>query len=170
MWSKICAHLSLLLGLPAIVALGLLVRVDSVVMETFKSRYPSLCSGLGEVQQPYAIKLKPEGVPFSLKTPSRIPLPLVGQVMEELQRMESQGVISRVEGPADWYAGTVVVPKKYSKGVCVCVDLAGLNKYVCREKYILSSVEQSLGTLAVAKVFSKLGANMGFWQIPLTEE
>ena len=64
----------------------------------------------------------------------------------------------------------VVVPKKDRKRVRLCVDLTGLNEYVCREKYILPSVEQSLGTLTGVKVFSKLDANMGFWQIPLTEE
>lgn len=41
---------------------------------------------------------------------------------------------------------------------------------MCREKYILPSVELSLVTFARAETFSKLDANMGFWQIPLTEE
>ena len=45
-----------------------------------------------------------------------------------------------------------------------------LNKSVCREKYILPSVEETLGKLAGAKIFSKLDANMGFWQIPLTKD
>ncbi|KAK7918628.1 hypothetical protein WMY93_009912 [Mugilogobius chulae] len=64
----------------------------------------------------------------------------------------------------------VVVPKKCSPDLRLCVDFTGLNEYVCREKYVLPSVEQSLGMLAGAKVFSKLDANMGFWQIPLSEE
>lgn len=50
------------------------------------------------------------------------------------------------------------------------MDFTGLNEFVCREKFNLSSVEQSLGMLAGAKVFSKLDANMGFWQIPLSEK
>ncbi len=50
------------------------------------------------------------------------------------------------------------------------VDLTSINEYVCREKYILPSVEKSLGMLTGAKLLSKLDANMGFWQIPLTEE
>jgi hypothetical protein len=157
-----------LLGRPAIVALGLLIRVDSIEMENIKACYPKLCSDLGEIQQPYAIKLKPGAVPFSVKTPRRIPIPLVGKVKEELQRMESLGVISRVEEPTEWCAGMVVMPKKDKESVRLCVDLTGLNVYVCREKYILPSVDQSLGMLAGAKFFSKLDANMGFWQIPLT--
>lgn len=61
----------------------------------------------------------------------------------------------------------VVVPIKDGT-VRLCVDLTKLNEAVCREKYILPSVEQSLGMLAGAKIFSKLDANSGFWQIPLT--
>lgn len=158
-----------LLGLPAITALGLLIRVDSVTMDSLKATYPKLYKGLGDIQQPYHIELKPDAVPFSLKTPRRIPLPLIGKVKEELQRMEEMGVIRRVEEPTEWCAGMVVVPKKNSQRLRVCVDFTGLNQYVCREKYVLPSVDQSLGMLAGARVFSKLDANMGFWQIPLAE-
>uniref|UniRef100_A0A8C7WMF3 Gypsy retrotransposon integrase-like protein 1 n=2 Tax=Oryzias sinensis TaxID=183150 RepID=A0A8C7WMF3_9TELE len=62
-----------------------------------------------------------------------------------------------------------VAHKKTDK-VRICVDLTHLNLSVCREKYILPSVEETLGKLAGARIFSKLDANMGFWQIPLTEE
>lgn len=125
-----------LLGLPAIIALGLFSRVNSIEinsidMDTLKTSYPKLVSGLCAVKQPYTIKLKPDAVPFSLKNPRRIPLPLVGKVKEELQRMERMGVISRVEEPTDWCAGMVVMPKTDGKRVRLCVDLTGLNEYVC---------------------------------------
>lgn len=73
-----------LLGLPDIKALGLLVCVDSIDMDTLRLSYPKQCRGLGVIQRPYAIKLKPEAVPFSLKTPRRFPLQLVGEVKEKL--------------------------------------------------------------------------------------
>ena len=41
---------------------------------------------------------------------------------------------------------------------------------MCREKHLLPAVEQTLAQLAGAKVFSKLDANSGFWQIPLSPE
>lgn len=84
--------------------------------------------------------------------------------------MEEMGVIRRVKEPTEWCAGIVVVSKKNSQRLRLCVDYTGLNQYVCREKYVLPSVDQSLGMLAGASVFSKLDANMGFWQIPLAEE
>ena len=149
--------------------LGLVARLDSVTVETLKQTYPRICSGLGEMRQPYAIKLKPGAQPFSLKTPRRITLPLMGKVKQELSRMEDLGVICRIEEPTDWCAGIVVVPKK-TGAVRICVDLTKLNESVRREKFILPSVEETLGMLAGARIFSKLDANMGFWQIPLTDD
>ena len=49
----------------------------------------------------------------------------------------------------------------------ICVDLTKLDESVMREKHDLPSVDQTLGRLAGAKVFTKLDANSGFWQIPL---
>ena len=60
----------------------------------------------------------------------------------------------------------VVVPKKNGK-VRICVDLKPLNESVIREVHPLPKVDETLAQLTGAKVFSKLDANSGFWQIPL---
>lgn len=59
---------------------------------------------------------------------------------------------------------------KNSGAVCICVDLTTLNESMCRQKLILPSVEEILGRMTVARIFSKLDANMGFWQMPLMED
>ena len=102
-----------LLGLPAITALQLLVRVDATSMETSVfERYPSVFSGLGNLGDEYEIQLKPDAKPYALHTPRSVPLPLRDKVRKELERMESLGVISKVDEPTEWCAGMVVVPKK----------------------------------------------------------
>ena len=83
--------------------------------------------------------------------------------------MEQQGVISKVEEPTACCAPMVVVPKSSGR-VRICTDLKELNRSVMREKHPLPFVEHTLGQLAGAKIFSKLDANAGFWQIPSTEE
>ena len=88
------------------------------------------------------------------------------EVETELERMLKEAVISQVETPTDWCSGIVVVPKSGGR-VRTCVDLSRLNESVCRERLILPSVDYTLGQLAGAKVFTKLDANSGFWQIPL---
>ena len=76
-------------------------------------------------------------------------------------------MIARVDQPTLWCAGMVVVPKQNGK-VRICVDLTKLNESVRRERHPLPAVEQTLAQLAGAQVFSKLDANSGFWQIPLS--
>ena len=83
--------------------------------------------------------------------------------------MEAQGIISKVDIPTPWCSGMVPVLKK-SGSVRICVDLQKLNECVQREVHPLPRVDETLGQLAGAEVFSKLNANSGFWQIPLAEE
>ncbi|KAJ8375467.1 hypothetical protein SKAU_G00060470 [Synaphobranchus kaupii] len=89
---------------------------------------------------------------------------------DELNHMEQQGVISKVEEPTEWCAPMVVVPRRTGRGVRICTDLTVLNKSMMRERHPLPSVENTLGQLAGAKVFSKLDANAGFGQIPIAKE
>ncbi|KAJ8332677.1 hypothetical protein SKAU_G00424660 [Synaphobranchus kaupii] len=158
-----------LLSRPASVRLRLVARVDSIDLATVKQIYPKLCRGLGLIQQKYTIKLNPDTKPVSLKVPRRVPLPLMGKVKKELERIEQLGVISRIEEPTEWCSGMVVAPKK-SGEIRICVDLSPLNNAVCREKFVLPSVDQTLGMPSDAVIFSKLDANMGFWQVPLSQE
>ena len=83
--------------------------------------------------------------------------------------MESSGVISQVDVPTEWCAAMVVVPKK-TGSLRICVDLRPLNECVLCEVHPLPKVDVTLASLAGAQVFSKLDANSGFWQIPLSEE
>ena len=79
--------------------------------------------------------------------------------------MHDNGVISKITEPILWCAGILVVSKSDGR-VRICGDLTRLN----REQYQLLPVEESLSKLRGAKVFSKLDANSGFWQIPLHKD
>ena len=81
--------------------------------------------------------------------------------------MENMGVISRVDKPTNWCSGMVVVPKS-DGSVRICVDLTKLNESVLRENYPLPCVDQTLGQLTGAKIFSKIDSNSSFWQASLS--
>ena len=49
----------------------------------------------------------------------------------------------------------------------ICVDLTKLDESVMREKHDLPSVDQTLGRLAGAKLFTKLDANSGCCQVSI---
>lgn len=91
-------------------------------------------------------------------------------VQAELKQMEEMGVISKVTQPTPWCAGMVVAPKAQPGKIRLCVDLTHLNKWMRRERHILPAVDHTLAMLAGTKVFTKLDATTGFWQIPLSGE
>ena len=159
-----------LLGQPAIEQLHLLSRIGGVSGQLNPvTQFPALFEGLGKLEGPYTIQLKEGAKPFALSTPRRIAVPLLPAVKRELQRMEKLGVIRKIDDPTEWCAGMVVVPKANGK-VRICVDLTKLNQSVKRERHPLPAVDQVLAQLAGAQVLSKLDANSGFWQIPLSPQ
>ena len=117
-----------LLGRPAIEALRVVHKVDHVTsLENYTEQFPRLFQGLGKLKGPkYKIKLKADAQPYALTTPRRVPLPLFDKVKEELTRMQSIGVISKIDEPTEWCAGMVVVPKQNGK-VHICIELTKLN-------------------------------------------
>ena len=160
-----------LLGLPAITSLQLLQRINAThAADTdIRKRFQKVFTGLGTLGEEYQIQLREGAMPYALYTPRNVPIRLRGKVREELERMEAAGVISKVDEPTPWCAGMVTVPKK-SGAVRICVDLKPLNESILREAHPMPEVDETLAQLAGARVFSKLDANSGFWQIPLAEE
>ena len=159
-----------LLGLPAIKRLHLLsvlYNLECYSITAIKQEFPSLFTGLGTLQGDYEIQVKQDAQPFSLGTARNIPIPLCDKVKQELDAMEAQGVISKIQQPTPWCTGMVVVK---NRGVRICIDLKPLNRCVLREHHPLPKVYDILGQLTGATVFSKLDANSGFWQVPLAEK
>ncbi|UYV70501.1 K02A2.6-like [Cordylochernes scorpioides] len=132
-------------------------------------KFPKLFNGLGKLDIPYEIKLKEGAKPYSIYTPRRVPIPLMKELQMELERMTANGVIEKVEGSSEWCLPMVLVAKPSGK-LRICVDLSILNKNILREIHPIPVVEHTLAQLKGAKVFTKLDANSGFWQIPLSSE
>ena len=149
--------------------LGLVTLNIHAITSDVPGRYPKLFHGLGKLQTEYKIQLDSEATPYAVHAPRRVPLPLLGKVKEELNRLQTQGVIVPITEPTPWCAPIVVVPKSNSQSVRICVDLTKLNAAVRRERHILPSVEHLLGQMSGARVFSKIDANSGFHQIPLSQ-
>ena len=66
-----------LLGLPAIAALQLVARIHGMQTKTdILQQFPKVFKGLGNLGEPFDIKLKPDAQPSALSTPHNIALPL----------------------------------------------------------------------------------------------
>ena len=79
-----------LLGIPAIEALKLLVRINAVDEYTndIYQRFPHLIQGLGTIDEAYQVKLKPHVTPHALYAARNVPIPLRDKIREELVKME----------------------------------------------------------------------------------
>ncbi|UYV82899.1 K02A2.6-like [Cordylochernes scorpioides] len=140
-----------LLGVGACEDHQLVKRIDLVINGKTdvnpEREFPKLFEGLGLLEQPYHIKLKEE----------------------QLDAMVAQEVIEPVDEPTEWCAPIVLAGKPNGK-IRICVDLSRLNLSVERELHPLPVLEHELAQLNGAKIFSRLDANSGFWQIKLSEE
>jgi transposase InsO family protein len=180
-----------LLGKPAIRALDL-VRVVGTVEESgvfapgedsssegvlapspenkrWRAKFPELFNGLGMLETEVDIQLKPDCTPFVQSIPRRVAAARREPLKLELERMSKLGVIERVDEPTEWCSPCIVVPKHNGK-IRVCVDFTKLNVAVKRELHPLPVIEETLARLSGAKVFSKLDANSGYWQMRLRPE
>jgi hypothetical protein len=160
-----------LLGRPAIQELKILTFVDSVSNNDshFFNEYHEMFNGLGVIPDPYTIALKDGAKPYAITTPRSVPLPLMDKVKAELECMVKLKVITPVDHATQWCSGMVVVPKP-NGSIRICVDLTKLNESVQRPYHPIPKIETSLSSISGAKLFSKLDANSGFWQVPLNPE
>ena len=100
--------------------------------------------------------------------------PLRAKTKSRLDEMVKLGVLSKVVEPTEWCGHLVVVPKPGTVGkdmkIRLCTDSKPLNEALVKARTVLPSVEESIGKMAGAKVFSKLDCRDGFWQIPITKK
>ena len=74
-----------------------------------------------------------------------------------------------MDQPTNWVSSMVVVKKPNGK-IRVCLDPRELNKAIKRQHYKLPTREEIMAKFSNAKVFTKLDASQGFWQMKLDEE
>ena len=80
--------------------------------------------------------------------------------------MEEEGIIKKVTEPTLWVSSMVVVKKKTGQ-LRICLDPRDLNENIIRENYPLSTIESIATRLSEAKVFSVLDVRHGFWHMVL---
>ena len=51
--------------------------------------------------EPVRIRLRPDAQPYNLATPRRISAPLLGPLKEELERMETKDIVTRLTIPTE---------------------------------------------------------------------
>ena len=127
--------------------------------------YRHLFKGLGCLPGMYTIQDNKTIRPV-VHPPRKIPIAIKDKVKAELDRMIEMDVVVKQEEPTDWVNSLVTVNKPNGK-IRICIDPRDLNKAILREHYPLKTVEEVISQMPTAKVFSKLDATSGFWQLRL---
>ena len=83
--------------------------------------------------------------------------------------MESQDIIAKVTQPTDW-VNSLVIREKENGQLRLCLDPKDLNEAIKREHHPIPTLEEITPKLAGAKLFSKLDARNGYWNVKLDEE
>ena len=116
----------------------------------------------------YHITLDPEVSPV-VHAPRKVPIELKDKLQAELSEMESQDIIAKVTQPTDW-VNSLVIREKENGRLRLCLDPKDLNKAIKREHHPIPTLEEITPKLAGAKLFSKLDARNGYWNVKLDEE
>jgi len=164
-----------LFGLYECLNFNLVQRVDEIkvepnsMTELFKQYEDTFEEELGGLnEKPVKLVMKDDAQPVQ-NAPRRIPFAQHDRVKAELDRMEGQGIISKVDGPTDWISSMVVV-EKLSGDLRICLDPRNLNQYLKSDQFKIPTVEEMTVRIAGSKHFVKLDARSSFWQMKLDDE
>ena len=116
----------------------------------------------------YHITVDPSVKPV-VHPPRRVPLELKERLREQLNEMKEKGIISEVTQPTDW-VNSIVVKEKPNGKLRICLDPRDLNNALKRDHYPTPTLEEITPSLAGSKVFSKLDASNGYWNIQIDQE
>jgi transposase InsO family protein len=131
--------------------------------------YPECFGGIGCFKNfKYHITLDPEVKPV-IHPPRRVPIEVREKLKAELDEMETSNIIGRVYEPTTWVSS--YVSQEHRNGdLRVCLDPKDLNTAVMRDHYPTPTLEEIMPKLAGSKLYSKLDAKKGYWNIELDEE
>ena len=98
----------------------------------------------------------------------RLPLTLREEVSKELRRLEEIDVIEKIDS-SSWISN-LVVARRPTGEIRLCVDLRDVNKAIIPDKYPLPSQEELMTEFCGSTIFSKLDLRKSYLQIPLHED
>ena len=139
-------------------------------IDTLLAKYTDCFHGLGELSGVQInIHTDPNIKPFAQKA-RRLPIIMQKQVDQELDKLLQLNVIEPISDPPTWVSPLVIVPKRDSKSVRICVDMRAVNTSIIREPYQIPTLDEILHEFNGCTKFTKLDLNKGYHQISLTPE
>ena len=143
-------------------------KTQGTLKESIVCHLSDLFRGLGHVPGEISIKLKRDAEPVS-EPCRKVPVGKFKALEEELNRMEENDVITKIEEPTDWVNSLHLVYKQ-DRSLRVCLDPRNVYKAIRREHFKLPTREEIMAKMSGGKYFSKIDCTRGFWQLKLDED
>ena len=117
------------------------------------------------VKEPVHLNVAPNAKPVYAKA-RQIPIRLKDKVKSELDRLTSEGILTRVYS-ATW-ASPIVTIFKQDGSLRLCADFSStVNKHLLPINSPLITIDEAITSVGSAKVFSKLDLSQAFLQLPV---
>jgi len=120
---------------------------------------------------PFHIELEPGAKPINSGCSRKVPEPYMEALRREIETQIEAGVIEPIHEATEWLHPIVVVPKKGTNDVRLCVDLRRLNKHVKRTENPQQTPWEVVRTIPEGtNHFAVFDALKGYHQIELDKE
>ena len=130
---------------------------DSFVRE----QYADVFDGIGLLEGKVHFQTDPSVSPVQMPL-RRLPVAIREKVATELRILVQEGIIEPVSEPTPWVSALLVATKP-DGSLCICIDPRNLNKALCRDTYLMPTIDGVLTQLTGAKVYSTADLKHGFW-------
>lgn len=141
--------------------------ITTSINDVLNQKYTDVFTGIGCFDGKYHIVMNLDVHPVQHQS-RREPQPILAALRTKLEELASS-IITPVTEPSNWIS-SLVVTKKKSGQLRICIDHNDINKGFKHAKYIKSTLEEILPKLVNAKVFSVLNAKDGFYHVKLYDE
>jgi hypothetical protein len=131
--------------------------------DVFSTYYSRL---LPQREVEFGIECVPGTNPIS-KEPYRMASSKMKELKEQLQELLDKGFIC--PSISQWGAPVLFIKKK-DGSMRICIDYQELNKVTIKNRYPLPRIDDLLGQLQGARVFSKVNLRSGYHQVRVKEE
>ena len=130
--------------------------------------YPDRFDTIGDFRGEAVLYLKDDAVP-SIDAPRKCSVHIRAKLKTEIDKMEDQGVIRKVQHHTDWCSSLTTSMKK-DGSLRLCLDPKRLNNALRRCPHKIPTLEELNPEFSGAQFFSKLDAKSGYWAVHIEKK
>ena len=145
-------------------------------LESLAQKFPEVFDGhIGRVAGPSAhIELRQDAIPSSAGAHRRVAEAYMQPLKDEIDEQIQAGILEKVDETPEtnyWLHPIVVVPKKGTKKIRLCVDFRRLNQFCIRPSNPEGTPWEKIRSLPSGpRWYAVFDANKGYHQVPLDDE